>query len=645
MRLQVTAASLGVRIDAQSETTTYTGAGGTATYERLFMGPVFGLNATGSVYHPNLLTISLGGELSPGYEFENFGAVGPSKRTAFHLLGNYQANFVFLSSKPYGASISLSQNYTYRDYDFFNRVEVNSMRYGATLGYQAGRVPFTINVWQRDEQTYGQTNDTSLQETGVTFDARNTRETGESTFNYTYTNSNRRDYSAQATDEGYAVGLGDTETFGSRQQFHLSTNAGYSTRQSFNSPTDDTTASAVLTVDHSPTLSSIYDANYYGSSANSTVGSADSVNFNGGASLRHKLYESLTSTLRIQGLDYSSDGSFADNAGVNTVSTSNTMRFGGGVTEQYTKRLGSIGRLSIVGSLMVEHSVVDNGGDMLIQTDERHAFSSGSGSDGSDSFFLNLPYVDESSIVITDDHNNFPAYQEGLDYTVSNNGSLTMIRRTATSNIPQNSTVLVDYRAKATGSGEYNTVTGLLNVRVDLWNGLAAVYGRYNSVQNSGAPMLVLQDMNVYAVGLETTWRWLHAGMEYEAHDSTFSSYQDTRLFEGLAFKPDAASTLNFDLIESQTRYIDAARSEQNYSFMSRYQRGLRRNLGAHLEAGFAVRRGEGVDQTLFAVRPGFEWNIGHLEIKTGYSFEYGKYPGSDQRVNQLLFFSARRNF
>ena len=645
LRLQITAASVGIRLEAASEKVTSGNSGGTISFDRVFMGPVFGLNATGSVYHPNLLNFSVSGEISPGYEIENSSIASLSKRKELRFLGNYGANFVFLSTKPYRFSLLLNQSYTFRDYDFFNRVEVNSLRYGANLGYQAGRVPFTLNVWQRSESTFGLTSSTALDETGLTFDAKNTRASGESAFNYTYTKANRSDLTAQSADSGQSVGIGDEETFGRNKQFHLNTNAGYSVRQSDFSPSNDTIASAILSVEHSPTLSSNYDVNYAGSTTDTTIGSSKSSNVNGSASLRHQLYESLTSTLRVLGEDYTTDGSFNGTNGVSTKTSSENTRFGAGVTEQYTKRLGSIGQLSIVGAMMLEHSIIASGGDMMIQTDERHVFSSGTSSGVTDAFFLNLPNVDETAIVITNDHNDFPAYQEGLDYTVSNNGSLTMIRRTATSNIPQNATVFVDYRAKATGSGEYDTVTGLLNMRIDLWRGLVAVYGRYNSVQNSGAPNILLQDMNVYAVGLETTWRWLHAGLEYESHTSTLSTYQDTRLFQSVTFKPTRSSSLSFDLNESQTQYTDAARMEQNYSFMTRFQQVLSQNCRTQLEGGVAVRQGIGVDQTLMAVRPGFEWNFGQLEMKAGYSLEYGKFLGSDQRINQLLFFSARRNF
>jgi len=645
LRFQITDTYLGMRIEAEHEETTFAGSSTTSKYDRLFVAPIIGLNAFGSIYHPNLLSFTLNGEFSPGYTTEESTYTLSTKRKEYRELGNYYANLIFLGEKPYRSSIFLSQNYTYRDYDFFNRVNVNITNYGANLGYQTGPVPFTFKVWQREEDSLGTTSNSWLKETGAILDARNTRESGETTFNYTVTSHNRREYNSQANGTENSFGIADRETLGSHDQMQLSTSASYSTRRYTDSPTDEFNALANLTVEHSPTLSSFYDLTCNHSTTDYSTTSSLSSNYHGGISLRHQLYESLTSTLRIQGQDFSSTGSYDDSSGKKVVSGAETQRFGIGITESYTKRLGTIGRFTLVGSLLLEHTVQSNTGDTLIQTDENHAFSSKNDSAGTDSFFLNLPYVDQSSIVVTDTHHSMPAYQANKDYTISQNGSLTMIRRTPLSMIPDNSTVLVSYHAKSSPSGTYGTATGLMNMRIDLWNGLAACYYRMSSVQNSVASNLILQDMNLYSVGLESNWRWLRTGVEYESNASTFSSYNDVRFFQSLSFKPDTMSSLNFDFLESRMHYVDADRDEENYSLTARYQRAFNRNLSIHFDAGVAVRRGIEVDQTLEMLRPSVEWNFGRLTTKLSYSFYYGKYELSDKQMKQTLYISAQRSF
>jgi hypothetical protein len=258
---------------------------------------------------------------------------------------------------------------------------------------------------------------------------------------------------------------------------------------------------------------------------------------------------------------------------------------------------------------------------------------------------LNLPFVNLASIVVTDDSNTLPAYQEGLDYIVYRSGLLTVIERRIGSRIPRDTTVFVDYEAATSPSGSYETLTGLVQVRVDFWNNLLGVYGRLNSVQNNAPPELVVQDLTAWAFGTDVNWRWLRAGAEYEIYDSNFSSYRTARLFQSLAFRPDDASTLNFDFTQSWTTYRDADREEENYAFISRYHRRLSAHLGLNLEGGVAWRIGEGVDQTRAAVRPGVEFNMGQLSVKAGYSFEYEEFLSSEERYKHMLIVRARRTF
>jgi hypothetical protein len=648
LRLQITNVYTGLRLEASDERTTYSDSSGNSTFKRLFLGPVFGLDANGSIYHPNLLTFSIDGEFSPGYEYQRSNAPGFEDKNGPMMLGNYQVNATLLGNQPYRLSLYGGQSYNYRDLDFFNQVEVFGWRYGAIWGYQKGPVPFSINVWRRSEDTNGALFNSSLLETGLEFNARNTRASGETSLNYTLTDTTRTDGDSHADDNWQSIALGNTENFGSHQQMVLNTNVGYTNHTSTNNPTDDLTATANFQIQHTPTLTSIYDLDYDRTTNDTSAGTSKTNNLNGGISLRHQLYESLTSTLRLQGIEFDSDGSFQDSNGRNNSSRDNNTRLGIMLTEQYTKKLGSIGRLTAVGSVLVEHVDVSNGGQMLIVNDERHSFasySSGSAISGNDTFFLNLPYVDETTIVITDDKNNFPAYQEGRDYTVSTNGAMTMIRRTGNSTILQNSTVFVDYRAKASPSGQYEAVTSLLNTRIDLWNGLVSVYGRINSSQgNAPEGLLFVQQRNT-AVGAETSWRWLRAGVEYENNNNRFSTYHSTRFFQSLAFKPDAFSTLSFDLNQTFTQYIDSDRNENDYLFMVRYQRRLARNFALHLDGGYSWMQSEGNDQSQAAIRPGVEFNLGRLSVQASYSLESWKYQPSTDRLKQQLIISARRDF
>ncbi|HEX4085554.1 MAG TPA: hypothetical protein VHY22_11620, partial [Chthoniobacteraceae bacterium] len=189
LRLQVTGAYGGVLAEGDYSTDSVIGQNGaTGTYEQIFLGPVFGLDAAGSIYHPNLLSFTLDGEISPGYAIEKTrsSTYNSDSGTGFTILGNYDARFTFLGEKPYRATLYITQSYTDQDLDEFTQTQVDTFTYGGTLGYQSGPVPFTLGAAEQWQNTYGGPYQITSRQESLSFDARNTRVSGESTLDYLY---------------------------------------------------------------------------------------------------------------------------------------------------------------------------------------------------------------------------------------------------------------------------------------------------------------------------------------------------------------------------------------------------------------------------------------------------------------------------
>jgi len=651
LKLDLTSASVGVYTEGVFEQSQF-GGSSTVDYNRTFIGPSIGLGLQGSIYHPNLARFILNGEGAFGWGWENVRSTTTLHRSQFEELGNFQSTVYLLNTKPYASSISAGYDHTFRDYDFFNRTTVDSWRYGAQTGYRDGPIPFSITVSHLEENeddiigfntitnvSGGRTNTASrpffgtstLQQNTLTFDAHNDRPAGNTRFTYGVTDYSRTGYGPENGGTDQTFGLSDVENFGPQRQTTWNNNVGYSIRHFTDAPSDDLNAGSHLAMDHSANLSSYYDADYY----RSTFGSSTSDNYDGSASLRHQLYESLTTTLKVEGerYDFSGGGGSSD-----------TTRFGVALNESYTKRLSPSARLTIGGSLDVSHTDVTQSGSAITVIDERHNFPTGSGGGPVDNFFLNLPNVTLATVIITDDTHTL-TYIEGLDYTISQNGLLTRITRIGGSRIPSNGSVLATYSAVPSPSGSYNTLNGLLQVRLDFWNGLLGIYGRMNSVQNSGTRGLVVQDLSALALGVDTSWRFLRAGAEYEIYDSDFSSYRSARLFQSLSFRPDDASTLNFDFTEAWTEYLDAHREEEMLSFINRYHRRITRHLGCDIEDGISRRFGPGADQTLATVRPGLDYAVGKISAKLGYDFEYERFLNAEERIKHMFFVRVKRTF
>ena len=112
-----------------------------------------------------------------------------------------------------------------------------------------------------------------------------------------------------------------------------------------------------------------------------------------------------------------------------------------------------------------------------------------------------------------------------------------------------------------------------------------------------------------------------------------------------MAFRPDEASSLNFDFNEAWTTYLDSGRDENLYSFITRYHRRLTRHLGGDVEGGYSVRRGEGVDQNQAAFRPGLDFAMGKLSLKVSYNFEYESFLDTEERFKHLFYVRLKRTF
>ena len=650
-KMRVTDASVGVYSEGVFEQDRF-GGSSTVDYSRLFIGPSLGLGLEGSIYHPNLARYVVNSEGAFGYAEERVDSTTTLRRNEFEYLGNFQSSIYLLDTKPYASTLSAGLDHTYRDYDFFNRTTVDTSHYGAQTGYREGPVAFTVSVEHQDERedyissvvavtnvAGGVTNvgsrpvfaSSSLQQNSLTFDASDERASGNTRFNYALNDYSRADFGARSEGTDHVLGLADGETFGARRQITWNNNAGYTLRRFTEAPSDDLNVDSHLAIEHTPAVSTFYDADYY----RDTYGPSTSDSYNGSGSVRHQLYESLTSTLRFTGqrAEFSGPGGSSD-----------TTQFGGALNEGYTKHLSSWARLNIGGSVELDHTEVNQAGTVIPVVDEAHSFTSGSGGGPADTFPLNLPNVDATTIRVTDAHDAL-TYIEGFDYSVSRNGLLTYISKIVGSRIPDNTTLHVSYSATPSPSGSYDSVLGAVQVRLDFWNGLLGVYGRLNSVQNHGTPGLIVQDLTAWDFGADTTWRFLRAGAEYEIYDSSFSSYRTARLFESLMFKMDEASTLNLDFSQAWTTYLEADRKEQLYSFITRYHRRLTAHLGGDLEGGVSLRQGAGVDQTLATCRPGLEFAMGQFSFKVGYDFEYQKFLETQEQFKHLFFLRMKRTF
>lgn len=630
MTLNISESSVGAFAEATYDETTFEN-GRTITHNHLFVGPSVGVNLDGSIYHPNLFRFRVNTEGSYGWSQDNVESpTGSTHRSMFEYLGRFNGTADIFANKPLNGQIFGGLDHTYRDYDFFNRVTVDSIRYGAQLNYSKDRFSGSAGYSHQEEDATGIAGGLTHSESDVMrLAGRDDRAKGASTFSYTYSQYNRGDFGVTGTGSDHTVAISDSEKFGAREQYRLNSGASYSRRDSFDEPNDDINANVDFAADHKPNLTSLYDLNYnhFGS------GTFSSDNYAGRTQLRHQLYESLTSTLIAQ----ASDTEFSD-----SINSGYVRRFGGGFSENYTKHLGEDHRLNINNSVLVEHTEQDS---ITTIENERHVFFGNVGGSGFSSFFLTLPQAIESTIVVTDQNDLAPAFVRGIDYDVRILGSRTIIERMPGSRIADGSTVLVDYETERLGAGSYESLSEVFQIRFDLFKNLWGIYARMNLYTHNAPEELRVQNLTAFAFGTDLTWRWLRTGAEYEIYRSDQSDYTALRLFQSLSFRPDDASTIGFEFSESWADYTDANRQEENYRFIMLYHRNLAARFRFDFDAGIHLRRGQDVDQTLATVRPGIEYVIGKTTIKAGYDFQHQVYLEREERNRHLLFLRIRRVF
>jgi hypothetical protein len=627
IRYHIREISGGLLVEGSYEETSFDGSETKVSHNRIFVGPLFGLTAGGSIYHPNLLRYDIYGEGAYGYTWETIDRGNSSdSREEWQYLGRFDGTLSFLSHKPYNAQIFGGYDHSYRDYDFFNRVIVDTWRYGARAAWSMENLFLNSSYTHRDEDVSGLNIDTVSSDDTATFSARHDRRTAASSLNYTYNQYNRVDFGRVGEGNDHTVALSDYEQFGDRQQFTLNSTASYNHRDADVEVSDQFTANLNLAAEHKHNLSSLYDMTY----DHFETRDFRSDGFFGNGELRHQLYESLNSALIVRG--GTSDSS--DNR-----SSGYTRRYGGGFSEIYTKHLGRDSRVRVSNSLLVDHIDQQTTGTV---ENERHSFNEGSGPPGT--FFLNATRIDVFTIVITDQNDSQPPFVRGLDYNIEINGERVLITRPTGSRIGVSDIVLVDYRAEPTPAGSYESVTETFQIRFDLWKDLWGIYGRLNLWRNNADRDLRVPNLTSYAIGTDVSWRWLRAGAEYEDYDSDLSKYRAARLFQSAAFTLDASSTLSFDLTEAWIDYVDAHREEESFRFITRYSQMFTPRLRFNIEGGVDLRRGESVDQTLATVRPGIEYAIGKTTVRAEYDFEYNMFE-REERWRNLFFLRIRRVF
>lgn len=242
----------------------------------------------------------------------------------------------------------------------------------------------------------------------------------------------------------------------------------------------------------------------------------------GSATIKHKLFDSLTSTGTIGARRFGDETDFTSNEWF----TSGTL--------DYTKKVAR-GRLDL--GLGASYNAQDNSerGSPISVLDESHIATDPA------PITLSRRNVVVGSVVVTGPA-GFPTYQEGIDYIVDYFPDRVEIRPILGGAITTGSAVLVDYDLGPEPANEIDTVgwstSGRYTLSEGVLRGLSA-YTSYRRLDHSvDAPTaIVLDDTWTWTYGLEYRRGGLHLRTEREEHGSTLNPYDTTRFSAAYDFE------------------------------------------------------------------------------------------------------------
>ncbi len=614
LRMRLPEASVGVEVEGLHENVSL--GSSSSVHEQLSVIPLLGLRTGGSIYHPNLLTFDFNGEGGLGWLNDSFKSPGSNEtRNEDQNLLRYFLQVNLLSGKPYNASFDASQDHTFRNYDVFSTYTVDSTRYAGRMSWTTETLSLNADMGVRNETSTGLQNSgglsdvTQIDETYFNFNGTHKRDTGQSTLIYRYDEFDNS-YNAGPTQSSvnHTVSLSDSETFGSRRQGTATTGASYSQYDYSGQQTETINANENITFNHRPKLDSFLTVDFNHSTMDPTTSSM----VQGSAGVRHRLYDSLTSTFDGHGSYDTSSG--RSSSGLS--SSGSNDRYGVGLHEDYTKRLGDWGRLSLGGGIIADHEDHEASGSVLTKLDEKHQLHLLTNPNYRPAY-LNQPRVLVSTILVRG-----PGGQaiENTDYMVIPTGELTEIRLIMGSLVLHDGDeVLVTYQSLSLYNASFASLNGTVQIRLDLFN-CFGLYGRLNWLDNNAPPTALTETLTDLVGGTDFTWRWLRLGAEYEEYDSSFTQYDSWRFYQTGSWQPFDNSTFSLDFSESFYRYPDDS-NQTRYQAVGRYNLQLSAALAWYAEGGYSLQDIMGTEQNYGSARTGLSWVRGKLNFRTGYEY------------------------
>lgn len=554
------------------------------------------LNTKSYLWHPNFLQIEFGGEFNPESNQDEY-LVTPDRAEVRTLKGLNLSTTLF-NSKPVTLSSWLNWNDSYSNRENLTNIKTVTTRWGSSLLLNNRILPvnvrYTNTKWDQKEIQTGRTYkleqgnlEASVQKS---FSDRDRHE-----LNY----SNNQYY---RQDANLFEIRNINNNFRLNNSFFFDQDRRYMFRSmiySFNRQGSQnfTIFSATENITLKLPLNFQFSGNYlrYNQEQQSYRSDQNKV----GANLSHKLFNTLNSRV------------FYEYSGINHSQYRETRNLSG-FNLNYTKSIPT-GRFN----LSYSHSVLRNQlesdpVDIQIIGEEQLL------SDG-EIILLNRPYIDINTIIVRDASGTI-VYQIDFDYMLIESGDYIEIQRVPGGQIPNASTVYVEYIATQTGSYKYNAVSNSLSANLILFSNLLELYYRrqvmdYRDIEKSD--LLILNYIKGNTLGGKFSIWDAEIGAEYEGHNSTITPFKMMRYYANFQKRLNKISVSlhgNIRNYEMLDEHID--RRYSDLSGNAAYQFNPTTKLDFMI--GYRKQIGPGIDLDLFTARTEFKTSYRQLYMTVG---------------------------
>jgi hypothetical protein len=605
---------LGVRSRQESRSSGSSASG--VDSDELKLEQLLHLNLSGYVYLPRFLKYNLAGDVHLLQETEQ----GNND-----VLTGGKWSLSFFEEHPYSLELFRDDRQTQVEQPFFRSYEEDSSLYGATFRIRRGLMPADISYSHRESRRTGVGSD--LDEIADDFAVRARHDVGEVSrtkleYFRTVEENRGRDIFRQR------FFLNNRSYLDEYKRRTFVGNLQYREQEDEGRDRLTTSAGGHLVWEHGPRLLTEYGAQFQ----RTDTDVQDSNDLDLEASLRHLLYQSLSSTI-------------GGHARLQDASFGSTKRYGLNVTEEYTKRLADWGRLDI--NLFPYGELVRNRPSQTTAEvfDELRVMPDTAPVE------LGQRRIDSSTIVVTDS-TGATIYAEGFDYLVFVQGDVTELTRLATGTIAADERVLVDDGYELTGSSDLLTSGVNLDVSVTIreWLVLYSQLRFSDEKLLSGDPDRELESRDRQVLGVSMSRGWLSTRTELERDDSNSRSFTGLSQWLSLSVPKQNWWHASFVTNSRFRSYDDAGESVMRLASIVRFgaDMGRRGELRAAFDYQLEDWSGDGSagfrDLEGFGALVELAYHFRVTEISLGGSLSRIDRQGQEENLDRL-FFRARRSF